>query len=209
MKAAGGNVPSLRHPSRFIQSGGMTDGLKDDGTIDADLVRRIRNGDRQAEFDLYRRWQPRLFGLARRYITVDQAEDAAQVALWNAIVHLDTYNDARRFDGWILRIVKNVVNDRRRRKEIRPVDSDEQLGQAADPSPDHSRQTVREVEVTALRACIDCLAEPFRGVVGLHLARFSLAEMGRMLGKPKTTVQGWLKEAKGRLSRCMAGRGFT
>lgn len=189
----------------------MMGGVSDNGPSDEDLVPRIRNGDRQAEFELCRRWRPRLVGLARRFVGADEAQDAAQVALWKAILHLDSYDDSRPFDRWILRIGGNVARDCGRRKvtRIRPVDSEAMLDQAANPSPDRSRPLVREEEVAALRACIDGLAEPFRGVVGLHLARFSLAEIGRMLGNPKTTVQDWLEKARGRLRRCMAEKGFA
>ena len=175
------------------------------------LVRAVRAGDRTAEFELDRRWRPRLVKLARSILRDDAlAQDAAQLALWRAFRNLDRYDDSRPFEPWILRIASNCACDLQRRRCVRPEFAGGKLPEDAPDSfsPPAERLAFRE-ESDALRACIEGLSDRNRTVVTLFSIGFSLAEIGNAVQRPKNTVQYWLKNALERLGRCMAGSGFS
>ena len=91
----------------------------DDPSADADLVRRVKAGDRGAVDDLYERFRRPAFALARRILADDTlAEDVLQdvfVAVWK---------DPAAFDGargslasWLLAMVHHKAVDAVRREE--------------------------------------------------------------------------------------------
>lgn len=177
---------------------------------DAELVQAIRAGDRLAEFELNRRWTPRLVGLARSILHDDElAEDAAQLALWRAYLNLGRYDASRPFEPWILRIVHNVAFDILRRRRTQPVaDGGEVLDESADGGTPVPEQAAASEAFVALHECEEGLAERSREVVALFKTGLSLNKIGLALGSPKTTVQSWLDKALEQLRRCMEGKGF-
>ncbi len=63
---------------------------------DKTLVDRLLAGEQAAEFELDRRWRPRLLALARSILQDDGlAEDAAQVAMWRVLHNLRRYDRSR------------------------------------------------------------------------------------------------------------------
>ncbi len=175
---------------------------------DKTLVDRLLAGEQAAEFELDRRWRTRLFALARTILNDHGlAEDAAQIALWRAILNLGRYDPARAFGPWILAIAGNVARDMARRR--RPSDGRaESLGPIPGPGQQGVQVTAQKEELAALRICIDGLRDRSRVVVGLHMAELSLSAMGTLLGEAKTTVQGWVRAAMDQLRRCLEQKGF-
>jgi len=180
-------------------------------TTDVELVQAIRAGDHRAEFELARRWRSRLIELGRSILgDRDLAEDAAQLALWRAFLHLDRYDDARPFERWMLTIAGNCARDlRRRRARLRTIVDDEQVERAADAGSIAAEPQLGREALDALESCREELDERGRTVVCLYAIGYSLGESGRLLHKPKTTVQSWLKSALDQLRRCLAGKGLA
>ena len=176
---------------------------------DATLVRGVQLGDRSAEFELDQRWRPRLVALARSILHDDDlAEDAAQIALWRANLHLDRYDKSRPFEPWILKIAGNVARDHlRRRRPSAFTDVDGPFETAGGMSTPEAVLASCADEVQGLRDCLEELGERSRTVAVLFALGFSLAETGRVFASPKTTVQAWLNKALAQLRRCMAGKG--
>ncbi|MDW8363060.1 MAG: RNA polymerase sigma factor [Myxococcales bacterium] len=106
---------------------------------DAQLVRRIRDGDRWAEKALYRRHASLVLGTAVRLLRDrTEAEDVAQETFLLAFESIGQLRDAEAVRAWLLRIVVSRVHRRfRRRRLLRLlgfVDAyDEGLAQAAGP----------------------------------------------------------------------------
>ncbi len=174
---------------------------------DIEVIRTIRRGGRSAESELSRRWRPRLLAIARTILRNDElAEDAAQVALWRAFNNLDKFDESRQFEPWILRIAANCAHDFRRRS-LPPTSSLQDISSDVE-SPPESRGMANQEEIEALGACMAALGREHRVVAALFQCGFTLAEMGALLGKPKSTCQGHLKEALRQLKRNMAARGF-
>lgn len=175
------------------------------------LVQAIRGGNREAAFELDRRWRPRLVRLARSILHDDGlAQDAAQVALWRTCLNLDRYDDDRSFEPWILKIGGNCARDlQRKEKQSRDVGDDRMLENVPAPSELATDPLIQAEEIQALDECTDGLADRSLTVITLFSTGGSLSEIGRALHKPKNTVQGWLNKALEQLRRCLATKGFS
>ena len=80
--------------------------------MQADLVDRARNGDREAFAVLAAGAVDRLYGIARLILRdADLAEDATQDALVRAWTDLPTLRDVERFDAWLYRLVVRACAD--------------------------------------------------------------------------------------------------
>jgi RNA polymerase sigma-70 factor (ECF subfamily) len=87
--------------------------------VDAELVSRARDGDREAFSVLAARAVDRLYAVARLILRdADLAEDAAQETLVRAWRDLPTLRDVERFEAWLHRLLVHACADlgRRRRR---------------------------------------------------------------------------------------------
>ncbi|MBI5470963.1 MAG: sigma-70 family RNA polymerase sigma factor, partial [Ignavibacteriae bacterium] len=72
---------------------------------DAELVQQVRNGKRQAYTELMRRYQQRVYWVARRIVgTHEDADDVAQEAFVKAYLALGEFRGDSSFFTWIYRI---------------------------------------------------------------------------------------------------------
>src|SRR5262249_26015778 len=86
---------------------------------DAELVCRIRSGDRPLFEALMRRYNQRLFRIARAILRDDaDAEDALQEAYVHAFQHLGRLEDPARAQAWFSQIVINEAKARLRRRRL-------------------------------------------------------------------------------------------
>ncbi len=82
------------------------------------LVEQARSGDRTAREALAAKWLPVVHGVAlARTGDAAAAEDLTQEAFLKAFAALERLRDARRFGPWLMRIVRNAVADRFRKKQ--------------------------------------------------------------------------------------------
>src|SRR5919201_4168223 len=94
------------------------------GETDAELVQRIRRGDRDAAGRLLERYMRgcRAVALAVAGSEAD-ADDVCQDAFMAAIERIDECRHPERFGGWLLQIVRNrarnVVRERAARRTLR------------------------------------------------------------------------------------------
>jgi RNA polymerase sigma-70 factor (ECF subfamily) len=90
---------------------------------DAELVERIRGGDRRAEEQLYRKYAPQLLGLATRLLGRRvEAEDAVQDTFVIAFERMQSLRDGAAVRGWLTQIAVSQVHRRfRRRKLLRVI----------------------------------------------------------------------------------------
>jgi RNA polymerase sigma factor (sigma-70 family) len=178
-------------PSAIPVDRGMFD-VADDA-----LLAGLGAGDEAAAAVFVRRFQQRVFGLARTIVGDDgRAADVAQEVFVRAWRHAPTY-DARRGSvlTWLLAITRNMAIDRLRVEQARPVD---ELGRiTAEPAsrerpPDDV--AVTSDEVRRVRAALEGLPmEQRRALLLTALAGRSAREVGELeaipLGTAKTRIR--------------------
>jgi RNA polymerase sigma factor (sigma-70 family) len=95
-------------------------------TSDEALLAGLASGDRDASAAFVRRFQRRVYGLARTIVgDPGAAEDVSQEAFVRAWRYAESY-DARRgaVATWLLTITRNVAVDRLRLRQPEPLDPD-------------------------------------------------------------------------------------
>ena len=110
---------------------------------DEELVRRIREGDTALFEILMRRYNTRLYRVARGILRDDaEAEDVMQQAYVNAFIHLDQFADRAKFSTWLTKIAvyEALARTRRARRETIVAEDRDAEGTFMDrlPSPDRT-----------------------------------------------------------------------
>jgi RNA polymerase sigma-70 factor, ECF subfamily len=160
------------------------------------LVERARGRDPRAFETLMRRYNRRLFRIARSILTDNSAaEDAVRAAHVRAYANLDRYEPAGKFGAWLARLAFNEALNQR--KHSLPGSALTAGQPAAIVSADGSEATIGRQQ---LEAAIDALPEVFRTVLVLRvLEDLSGVEVAVCLGLNETTVRTRLYRAQQRL----------
>lgn len=176
----------------------------------------FRAGDAAAFDEIVRLHRRRLFGIAlRRTGNSVVAEDAVQVALTKAWLHLGRMQGEVDLSAWLTAVVHNAALDqvRRDRRQLRLA----QRAHDADPARPERRGTERTPAPTAasmereelgdiLLAGIEGLPEPYRIALDLfHVQGLTVEAISGTLGLNENTVKSHLARGRGILRRKLAG----
>jgi RNA polymerase sigma-70 factor, ECF subfamily len=169
------------------------------GETDAQLVARVRRGDRQAAGALAERYlrASRAVALA---VTGDEADadDVCQDAFVAAIERIDGCRQPDRFGAWLMQIVRNRARDhlRARSRTVIPID-----GMALEaPGESPEARAVRGDAGARLVEAMKELPEERREVLLLHdLEGWTHREIAERLGLPPGTVRSHLHHARRRI----------
>ena len=161
------------------------------------LVERTRGRDTRAFETLMRRYNRRLYRIARSILSHDEmAEEAVRAAYVRAFANLDRYEPAGKFGAWLARLAFNEALTLRRHSP------------AATPAPSAEAVPTEGAEgKQQLEAAIDGLPEVFRTVLVLRVVEdLSGVEVAVCLGLNETTVRTRLYRAQQRLKVDVARR---
>ncbi len=183
---------------------------------DAELARRIANGDTKAFEQLMRRHNRSLFRTARAILRDDaEAEDAVQEAYLRAYRSFGSFRGDAKLSTWLVRIVANEALGRRRkdvrRAEIVPicgadvqkpeVEAEVSVGDQDRPEGLAERAELRRL----LEAKIDALPDAFRAVFVLRaLEELSVEETAAALSIPPATVRTRFFRARSQLREALS-----
>ena len=182
-----------------VQSDRNVDGrheATENGTT-APLVERARSGDKDAFGLLYRRYHPRVYGLARFYLG-DGAEDAVAETFARAWAALPRYKPTRTpFVSWLYGIARHVVVDELRRlKRTEPRDT------VPDAGLEHNHD-----DNLALATAISQLPRQQRQVIEMkYLLGMTNPEVSAALGKKIGAVNAQQWRALQALKKMMEHR---
>ena len=193
---------SVLQQSSRPRTAGDLDALDDEA-----LVRLARLRDEPAIRALTRRYNRRLFRLARSILRNDgEAEDVVQEAWVRAFTALDGFRGDAAFSTWLTRIALNEALGRRRRE--RPMLDWETYGDAAseaeiinfpvsamvsDPERTMARSEIRNV----LERSIDELPDAFRAVFVARIVEgMSVEETAELFAIKPETVKTRLHRAR-------------
>ena len=167
------------------------------------LVAGLAAGDRDAASAFVRRYQRRVFGLARTIVSDDRAaEDVAQEAFVRAWKHASSY-DPRRGSvvGWLLTITRNLAIDAVRVR--RPIALEPAMIVSFDRVSDdrEAHDLVQLGDDTArLRVALGRLPEEqCRAIVLAGLLGYTAREVGELEGIPLGTAKTRIRTALIRL----------
>jgi RNA polymerase sigma-70 factor (ECF subfamily) len=169
------------------------------------LVERTRGRDSRAFETLMRRYNRRLYRIARSILSNDDmAEEAVRAAYIRAFANLDRYEPAGKFGAWLARLAFNEALTLRRhspaaapRAVIEPAADAVPAAEGAEAAD--SRQQLEDA--------IDALPEVFRTVLVLRVVEdLSGVEVAVCLGLNETTVRTRLYRAQQRLKVDVARR---
>jgi RNA polymerase sigma-70 factor, ECF subfamily len=163
---------------------------------DDQLVERVRRNDELAFEVLMRRYNRRLFRIARSIVPRDDlAEDAVQEAYIRAFMSLDRYVPAGRFGAWLSKLAVNealmLKRGARTRADALPLDSVEE------PVTEESNPLEEVQARQLLELAIDALPEVFRTVFMLRVVeQLSIAEVADCLSLNESTVKTRMHRAQ-------------
>ncbi len=180
------------------------------------LLRRIRAGDRDAFTDLMRRYNRRLYRVARSVLRDDaEAEDALQDAYLQAYRALPAFRGESALGTWLTRIVVNAALMRQRKTgrlaEVIELGADVGADDAA--LPRDRLDEPAQPELAALRAQtrrlietgIDKLPAAFRTVFVLRaVEELTVEETAATLDIPEATVRTRYFRARAMLREALA-----
>lgn len=170
---------------------------------DAEVVRRVRDGETALFEILMRRYNQRLYRVARTILRDDgEAEDVMQQAYVNAYVHLDQFAGRASFSTWLTKIAVYEALARSRRRGATASRAVFESGEdtmanihASAPTPEH--QALATELKTLLESAIDGLPEHHRLVFTLRdIEGLSTAETAACLGISEENVKTRLHRAR-------------
>jgi RNA polymerase sigma-70 factor, ECF subfamily len=183
-----------------------------DPSDEAALLERVRERDLDAIRVLTRRYNRRLYRLARSIVRDDDAaEDIVQEGYLRAITALPEFRGDASFSTWLTRIVINeALQHVRRRRPTFDTDSSIAsnvvsfpLSSQADPERTMAQREIHNL----LEEAIDHLPEPFRIVlVARILEGMSTEETASLLDLPPATVRSRLHRSRRLLRAELEGR---
>lgn len=174
---------------------------------DAELVARVQRGDSDAFDVLARRYEKRAFAVANRLLqNAADAEDVVQDAFIAAVGGIDTFDPARPFGPWFMRIVMNkgLTAIRSRASESRHVRAS---GLMEGDAIATSSEALRERAEIRDRFYAALLTLPEREQLIVQLSDvegFTSAEIAGQLAMPSGTVRWLLHQARERLREALA-----
>jgi RNA polymerase sigma-70 factor (ECF subfamily) len=212
----------LAHPFRDDRGAQVSDEITTVGACisistlaqlsDHELVSGAKRGESAAIGALMRRYNRRLFRVARSILRNDAAaEDAVQECYMRAFMNLHRYEPTGTFGAWLTRIAINeaLMLKRRTRRTLLPLEDFDSEPAAADENdalttPD-SLQAASARQL--LELAIDSLPRDFRTVFMLRVVeQLSVAETAASLGINEATVKTRLHRAKARLRENISRR---
>ncbi len=177
---------------------------------DAELVTRVRGGDREAYGDLVSRYQGHVYGLAYSLVgNWAEAQDVAQETFVRAYTNLDQLHDPARFAAWLRRVTFGVTMNWLR--SFRP-DLFEQLDGRADlealeipdfqPGPSEVVER-KELAEVVLRA-VSSLPPKYRVPLTMfHLDGLSYEKVASFLDIPLGTAKSLIHRARAKLKEAL------
>ncbi|MDD8025502.1 MAG: RNA polymerase sigma factor [Acidobacteriota bacterium] len=86
----------------------------------AELFERIRQGDREAYLLLTRAYQKKVFALAYAFFrNKEDALDLVQETFLRLFQKIDSYQEGRNFEAWLLQVARNLCIDHYRKNHLR------------------------------------------------------------------------------------------
>ena len=188
-----------------MRPAGRVDKSLDMDLADEEVVARVRAGEIALFEVLMRRYNQRVYRVARSILGNDtEAEDVMQEAYVRAYAHLDQFAGRAAFSTWLTRIAVYEAMARLRRSSRFETAQPHHGEEGGDPAPevasearDPERQMFDQEVRTLLEAAIDSLPRDSRAVFTLReIEGMDTAETAACLGVSEDVVKTRLHRAR-------------
>jgi RNA polymerase sigma-70 factor (ECF subfamily) len=169
---------------------------------DAEVVRRVRAGERALFEVLLRRHDRRVYRTVRAILRdEDEVEDAMQQAWIQAYLHLGDFHGDAAFSTWLVRIAANEALQRlRRRGPLAAVPSSGSEEDVMSPADDPEERAAAREALRLLERAVDALPPHHRLVFVLReVEGLSTAETAAALGIAEDAAKVRLHRARAAL----------
>jgi len=177
---------------------------------DWELVRRCKEGDRQAFHELVERYQRKAVTIALGMLhDREDAMEVAQEAFAKVFTNIQQFKEEASFYTWLYRIIVNLAIDRQRQRSRQPLlerdDQEESESSRVDSMPDAASadpyEQVKDKELSEhIRAAIAELTPAHKAVILLReVEGLSYEEISEILQCTRGTVMSRLHYARKRL----------
>lgn len=166
---------------------------------DAEVVRRVLDGDTAVFEILMRRYNQRVYRAVRAVLRDDaEVEDVMQQAYLNAYSHLGQFAERAQFSTWLIRIAVNEALARVRKRGRLELDGGEDvIAFAASDTPDPEQQALTAQMRAVVEAQVEALPMVYRTVLVLRdVEGLSTAEAASCLGVSEDVVKTRLHRAR-------------
>ena len=157
-----------------------------------ELINNCKNGNRQAQAELYRRYSGILFGMCLKYSkNKTEAEDNLHDSFMTIFEKIDQYGFQGSFEGWMKRITVNTVLQKFRKEQHLNVVS-ENIEEDVEVDTEQT-----DISLSTLLGHIQDLPHKYRLTFSLYvLDGYSRKEISEMLGTSTGTSKSNLARAK-------------
>jgi len=165
--------------------------------IHQDLIDRCRQGDREAQFGIYKLYYKSMYNTGLR-ITGNEcdAEDIMQESFLSAFSRINSYEGKVSFGAWLKKIVINRSLDYLRKRKIAFEEIDEKL---TDEEADQDEE-VTQTDISKVKEAIMKLPEGYRVVFSLYyLEGYDHDEIAAILKVSSGSSRSQLLRAKKKL----------
>ncbi len=196
-----------------MASTGILEKARAERWTDEDIVDRVRSGETALYEIIMRRYNQRLYRVARAIVRDDgEAEDVMQAAYVQAYEHLGQFAGRAPFAAWLTRIaVHEALHRLRKRGRVDQLDDSEFDGAAGanmvETSPDPEQLTTRAELRELLEEAILDLPEQYRAVLMLRdVEELSTAETADALSLTEENVKVRLHRGHGMVRSWLLAR---
>ncbi len=169
------------------------------------LVEECRNGNRKAQFEIYKLYAKAMYNAALRIVVHEaEAEDVIQDAFLDAFTRIDSFRGETTFGLWLKQIVinKSINQLRKRRAEFISIDGIDLADAMEEESVD------LELKVNEVREAIAELPDGYRVVLTLYLFEgYDHEEIAYILKISENTSRSQYMRAKIKLKSLLEKRG--
>ncbi len=175
--AAGGPMTAdITRPAGLVEFGPAEAGA---------LIRRVREGDREAFLALTRAYQKKVFALAYSFFrNKEDALDLVQETFLRLYQKIDLFREGRNFEAWLLQVARNLCIDHYRKNYVKRREME--VATPVEELPIADARAEGEIRASDLKdvlsRCVDQLAERQRTIFILrHYNQLKNEEIAQML----------------------------
>ncbi len=171
--------------------------------IHQDLIDRCCQGDREAQFSIYKLYYKSMYNTGLRIVgDTGDAEDIMQEAFLSAFSKIGTYEGKVSFGAWLKKIVINRSLDCLKKRKVKFEEIDERIAEEREDQ----NEELPETDVEKIRKAIMKLPEGYRVVFSLYyLEGYDHDEIAEILKISGGSSRSQLLRAKKKLKTLLTG----